>query len=313
VLFRSPSLLAFGRRGQYQQKPIPIATAVDELVAVLRRAVPKHVTLTARHARTDVVVDGDPVQLPQVIVNLALNAAQALTNAGEVVIATSVVGEAATLEAVIEVRDTGPGMDAETRARIFEPFFTTRAAGRGLGLAMAWGTVEAHRGTIEVDTAVGQGTTMRVRLPARLAPAPSVVAPARAETVMAAAAAPLHVLLVDDEPLIRTMYERGLTRAGLRVSSAAHGGEALACVTSASPPIDVVVLDMAMPVMAGGECFRRLRALRPALPIVITSGYAGDAETRALVATGAATFLEKPVRVAALVAAVRDLATAAAL
>ena len=303
------SLLAFSRRGQYQHKPIALAAAIDEVVAVLGRAVPKHVTLTVHHARRDVVVDGDPAQLPQVFFNLALNGVQALVAAGEVAIHTRLEPAGDGHAAVIEVRDTGPGMDAETRAHIFEPFFTTKPGGRGLGLAMAWGTIEAHRGTLGVDSVVGGGTVLRVRLPARIEPARAVAAVAAAAPPPSAraAATPLHVLLVDDEPLIRAMYERALARAGMRVTGAADGAEALARFAAAAPPIDVVVLDMAMPVMAGGETFRKLREQRPGLPIVLASGYTGDAETRELVATGNAVFLEKPFRVEALVTAVQAL------
>ncbi len=335
------SLLAFSRRGHYRHEPVDLAAAVEQVVAVLRRTVSKAITVRAEHGRRDLIVDGDPAQLQQAVFNLALNGVQAIGEAGTVTISTAaepadggaaagaaVAGE---LRAVIEVRDTGAGMDEATRSRIFEPFFTTRApgGGSGLGLAMVWGTVEAHRGTIEVESAPGQGTTMRVRLPARAPAAPStasgpatevpapalVVAPAPAAASTpppAVASAPLHVLLVDDEPLIRQMYERALVRAGMSVTCAVHGGDALARFEAAAATIDAVVLDMAMPVVSGAEVFRRLRERRPGLPIVIASGYTVDAEARALLATGHASFLEKPFRNETLVAAVRELTAAGA-
>jgi signal transduction histidine kinase len=322
------SLLAFSRRGRYQHKAVPIAAAVDDVVAVLRRTASKRVALAVHHERRDLVVDGDPAQLPQVILNLVANAVQAIHDpgdhpgpdapaeaphagrAGEVSIVTSLhTGEGGAHHVVIEVGDTGAGMDDETREHIFEPFFTTKATGRGLGLAMVWGTIEAHHGTIDVDTAPGRGTTMRVRLPARIdpsyAPAPAPVLDT--SPAPAPAGRQLHVLLVDDEPLVRSMFERALKRAGMRVTGAAHGLDALERFADASPPIDAVVLDMAMPVMGGAECFRRLRERQPHLPIVIASGYTGDAEIRTLVATGAAAFLEKPFRMEALVSALQGL------
>ena len=316
------SLLAFSRRGQYQHKPVAVCAAVDEVIAVLRRTANKNVVLAVHHERRDVVVDGDPAQLPQVILQLVHNAVQALPESGgEVSVVTTVEaggngsGEPDDVHhVVIEVGDTGRGIDPEIRERIFEPFFTTKATGRGLGLAMAWGTVDAHKGTIDVDTAPGRGTTMRVRLPARLdptaAPPPAPIlntAPVPAATIVSAP--PLHVLLVDDEPLIRSMFERALVRAGMRVTGASDGADALERFAGASPKIDAVVLDMAMPVMNGAECFRRLREQCPSLPIVIASGYTADSDIRTLVATGSAAFLEKPFRMEALVNALQGLVT----
>jgi signal transduction histidine kinase/CheY-like chemotaxis protein len=311
------SLLAFSRKGHYRHEPVEIRSIVDQVASVLRRTVSKSVTITTRHARKDVIVDGDPAQLTQVIFNLALNGVQAIgEEPGTVTISTVTEGEGDTLTSVIDVADSGAGMDEDTRARIFEPFFTTKAGrGSGLGLAMVYGTVGSHKGTIEVASAPGEGTIMRIRLPARLAPPPPPVAE---PTPLPQAAVPrpvpvpppaLHVLLVDDEPLIRSMYERALVRAGMTVTTAEHGGDALARFESATTPIDAVVLDMAMPVIAGPECFRRLRELRPGLPIVIASGYTVDAEARALISGGAATFLEKPFRNEALITALRTLTT----
>ena len=309
------SLLAFSRKGQYRHEPIEIAGAVEQVVAILRRTVSKSVILDVHHARPGVVVDGDPAQLTQAIFNLALNGAQAIGEAGAVTIATGADGDGAALQATLEVRDTGAGMDEETRARIFEPFFTTKAPGHGsgLGLAMVYGTILAHKGTIDVESTPGRGTTMRIKLPARLqapaaAPAPDV---ANVEAVPdPASLSSLHILLVDDEPLIRSMYERALVRAGMRVTTATHGGDALERFEQAITPIDAVVLDMSMPVVSGPECFRRLRELRPGLPIVIASGYIVDAEARALLSAGGAAFLEKPFRNEALISALRSLTTA---
>ena len=311
------ALLAFSRKGHYRHEPVELAGVVEQVASVLRRTVSKSVTVTTRHARTDVVVDGDPAQLTQVIFNLALNGAQAIgEEPGTVVITTDVSGEGDALTSIVDVRDSGAGMDDETRARIFEPFFTTKVGrGSGLGLAMVYGTVLSHKGTIEVASAPGEGTIMRVLLPARPAPPPAVAEPTPAPVAAVPKPLPvpapaLHVLLVDDEPLIRSMYERALTRAGMTVTTAEHGGDALARFEAARTPIDAVVLDMAMPVVSGPECFRRLRELRPGLPIVIASGYTVDAEARALMASGAATFLEKPFRNETLVNALRSLTTA---
>ncbi len=316
------SLLAFSRKGHYRHEPVEVHAVVEQVASVLRRTVSKSITVTTRHAREDLVVDGDPAQLTQVVFNLALNGAQAIGDEpGTVAIATDVTGEGAALRSVISVGDSGAGMDDETRARIFEPFFTTKVGrGSGLGLAMVYGAVLSHKGTIEVASEPGRGTIMRVLLPARIqppAPPPRVAEPQAAQVVAVPVPEPvpspaptLHVLLVDDEPLIRTMYERALTRAGMTVTTAVHGGDALERFEAATPPIDAVVLDMAMPVVSGPECFRRLRELKPGLPIVIASGYTVDAEARALIGSGAATFLEKPFRNEALVNALRSLTSA---
>jgi signal transduction histidine kinase/ActR/RegA family two-component response regulator len=308
------ALLAFSRKGQYRNEPVDMRSIVDQVVSVLRRTVSKSVVINATHGSDDVIVDGDPAQLTQVVFNLALNGAQAIgeEQQGSVEIRTSFADGTLT----VDVADSGAGMDQETRARIFEPFFTTRVGrGSGLGLAMVYGTVLAHKGTIEVASSPGAGTIMRVKLPARLAPARAASVPPEpfSEPVpkpVAEPAPPLHVLLVDDEPLIRSMYERALTRAGMTVTCAEHGGDALARFEAATVPIDAVVLDMAMPVVSGPECFRKLRELKPGLPIVIASGYTVDAEARTLIGSGAATFLEKPFRNETLVNALRALTSA---
>lgn len=173
------SLLAFSRRGHYRHEPVDLAAAVEQVVAVLRRTVSKAITVRAEHGRRDLIVDGDPAQLQQAVFNLALNGVQAIGEAGTVTISTAaepadgvaaagaaVAGE---LRAVIEVRDTGAGMDEATRSRIFEPFFTTRApgGGAGMGLSVCYFTVvNNHGGSISVDSSPGKGARFTVTLPA---------------------------------------------------------------------------------------------------------------------------------------------------
>ncbi|MBP6629454.1 MAG: response regulator [Kofleriaceae bacterium] len=296
------SLLAFSRRGQYRREVVALDQITDQIVPLLRRTLPKSVEL-ARIGGCAVSIDGDPAQLGQVVINLCLNGADAMTSGGRLLIGTSAIfvgpdhaerlGVRSGAYGVIEVTDTGGGMDEATRARIFEPFFTTKPVGKGtgLGLAMVFGAVQSHGGAIEVESALGAGTTFRIFLPQARATG-SVVAPA-AELDSAPIRQRGLVLLVDDEPLIRQATTRLLERFGLTVLTATDGAEAVRLFEARAADIALVILDMAMPVMSGAECFVRLRALRP-VPILLASGYAVEAEARALLAAGAAGFLDKP-------------------
>jgi signal transduction histidine kinase/CheY-like chemotaxis protein len=290
------NLLGFSRRGQYRKAPTTLAAVIEPVVALLGRTLPKGISLDVR-CDPEAAVDGDPAQLGQAVIHLCVNAADALGGEGKIAITATRHGD----RAVLAVADRGAGMAAETRARIFEPFFTTKAptGGTGLGLAMVFGTVQAHGGTIEVDTAPGAGTTMRLVLPAVTPPA---VAP-RPEAA-AATAVPGKVLVIDDEPIVRSVIQRSLRRLGLDVLTAGGGSEGVALV-EAHRDLDLVILDMSMPDLGGPETFVRIRAREPDLQVLIASGYALDRDAQHMLANGAVGFLEKPFNAAALADAVR--------
>jgi signal transduction histidine kinase/CheY-like chemotaxis protein len=291
------SLLAFSRRGQYRRRPILLHSVLDDMQPLVSRTLGKNVSIV-RSDGPPTIIDGDPAQLGQVLLNLCLNAKDAMNEAGTVTITTDELDLAdgavdklpSGRYAKLSVTDTGSGMDAETRARIFEPFFTTKAVGKGtgLGLAMVFGAVEAHGGAIVVETAPGKGTTMHIYLPASEAsPALPPSEPAQKRSTKGL------VLIVDDEPIVRTATARLVEKLGLSVVTAADGDQAVDIYTQRKSEIVLVLLDMVMPRMPGPEAYRAIRALGTT-PVLLVSGYTSETAAQELLDAGANGFLEKP-------------------
>ncbi len=308
-------LLAFSRRGQYRKQVLRIDELVSEVVPMLARTLPKTVQVVSR-LDADACIEGDPAQLVQILVNFGLNASDAMSAKGTLTIETDRVvldDDAATRLSIsagpfvrLRVTDDGAGMDELTRLRVFEPFFTTKAAGKGtgLGLSIAWGVIHNHGGTVTVDSTPAAGTTFCVYLPVTTARARSPqVTPMRHTTPRPACT----VLVIDDEPAVRACTIRLLERQGLRVLAADNGETGLATFIEHAAEIDLVILDMGMPVMNGTECFAEIRKLRD-VPILIATGYAVDADAQALVARGAS-LIEKPYRSRDLIKEVTRLLT----
>jgi signal transduction histidine kinase len=282
------SLLAFSRRGQYRRAPVDVNRLIEGVIAVLGRTLPKTVEISSVVADRTVYVEGDSAQLGQVLINLGMNASDAMCGTGELRITMSVTDEVR-----IVVSDTGAGMDMATQLRAFEPFFTTKPLGKGtgLGLATAWGIVTGHDGRIELTSIVGTGTIFSITLPRCGAPVAAVEPPRREEP------SPPNrqtVLVVDDEPPVRTGTRRILERAGYKVIEASNGADALSIFDAHCTAIGLVVLDMSMPVMGGAECFMRLRE-KTDVPVLVTTGHTTDEAAQHMMARGAA-FLEKPFR-----------------
>jgi CheY-like chemotaxis protein len=282
------SLLAFSRKGQYRKQPVAIDEVVGRLLLLLAHTLPKTIEVRAeRRAGAAAIVSGDPVQLNQVLVNLALNAADAMGGTGTITIASDVAGDRVRLR----VSDTGCGMDPATLRRAFEPFFTTKPAGSGtgLGLSLVWGVVKNHDGTIDVASEVGRGTTFTIALPLVADAAASATPPPRRVRRPTSATT---ILVIDDEHALRNATRRALERFGYKVLEAGDGASGLAVFAEHRDRIGLVILDMGMPMMSGAECFRQLRA-QSQVPVLIATGYADDAEARQLVAAGAG-LIEKP-------------------
>jgi signal transduction histidine kinase/CheY-like chemotaxis protein len=279
-------LLAFSRRGQYRKEVLAYGARVREMLPLLQRMLPKSIEVRDEIAVGDARVEGDAVHLGQVLVNLALNAADAMRGSGTLSIRA--VREPGRV--VLSVTDTGHGMDAATRLRVFEPFFTTKPIGQGsgLGLSIVWGIVQAHGGTIDVHSEVGTGSTFTVCLPTTNAPLAAVpaVPPAMPASMRGT------VLVVADEAPVRDTSRRLLARMGLEVLTACTGEEALAVVADRAADIRAVVLDMGMPGMGGAACFRELRK-HSSVPVLIATGYAADENMHELFAAGAR-IIEKP-------------------
>ena len=282
------SLLAFSRRGQYRKRPIALWEVVRQLIPILQRTLPKSIAIRVELPDERVCVEADSTHLEQMLLNLALNARDAMGGAGTL----SIVGDLARDgRARLRVGDTGTGMDEATRIRVFEPFFTTKPLGKGtgLGLSTVWGIVQAHGGEITVDSTPGAGATFTILLPASDAEPTPRIPLTRLPTAEPVIEVRGTVLVVDDEAAVRNTSMRLLERMGLDVITAENGLDALAKLHDG---VQLVVLDMGMPVMGGAECFRRLRE-RSDVPVLIATGFASDEEAQAIVARGAS-LLEKP-------------------
>ncbi|MEM6991399.1 MAG: ATP-binding protein [Myxococcota bacterium] len=293
------SLLAFARRGQYQRAPVRLDELVEEVERVLPRTLRRTISLESEY-NSNAVVDVDRAQLIQAVLNLAINGADAMSKGGVLRLTTEretlAVEDAARLGlpaetyAVISVSDTGHGMDSSTRRRAFEPFYTTKPKGKGtgLGLAMVDGSVRAHGGSLEVQSVVGRGTTIRLLLPIHSGPAAEAAGKADRDDTLHG-----QVLVIDDEPLVRGALAQSLTRVGLQVVVARDGADGVSKF-AASNGIILVICDMNMPALDGAGCIRAIQEIREA-PVIIVSGYAAESEARELISEGLAhAFLEKP-------------------
>jgi PAS domain S-box-containing protein len=302
-------LLTFARKGNYQIAPVNIHTLIGEVVALLERSIDKRIAIRTDLAARLPVVMGDATQLQNALLNLAINARDAMPDGGEIVFASRLIEsdapdrkESPTLSRGpwlrIVVADTGCGMSEETLKRIFEPFFTTKEAGKGtgMGLAAVYGAVQIHKGAISVDSTPGRGTTFEIDLPL----AATEAVEKGHETDVPARIAKAHVLVVDDEPHVRDLLGDMLRRAGCEVRTCQDGIEAIALFSEVWREIDVVILDMVLPRMGGRDIFAALRRIDPKINVLLVSGYSLDGETQSLLDAGARGFLEKPFHLATL-------------
>ncbi len=312
-------MLAYTGRGSFELERTDVTAVVREMVALLQASVPRSVTLRIDLPDELPSVQADPTQLRQVVLNLVTNAAEALGDDGGLIELRAHVREIGGVEetvqpgtfVVLEVEDDGPGMDAETQARAFDPFFTTKFTGRGLGLAATLGIVRAHGGDVTVDSAPGQGATFSVLLPARDRPQSSSDERGT-EAEREPTGGNATVLIVDDEPDVRHVARVMLTRAGYDVLEAGDGREAVDTVRAGTERIDVVLMDVTMPVMGGKEAFGEVRRIDPELPIVFFSGYDEmEVSEQIAQATAPTSFLPKPFSRASLTRHVAEALRAA--
>jgi PAS domain S-box-containing protein len=300
-------LLAFSRKQVLRPAVLDVNVVVRDMERILHRTIGEHIALVTALEPRLAPVRADASQLEQVIMNLVVNARDAMPGGGRVTIETSNVPletELAGAFVQLAVSDTGTGMSAEVKAHLFEPFFTTKEVGKGtgLGLATVYGIVHQSGGFIAVDSEPGQGTRFRILLPRAEAPAPES-APAALEP---AAAGSGTVLLVEDEAGVRHLARDVLRRYGYRVLEAGEGGEALSLAAAHEGAIDLLLTDVVMPGMSGAELAERFRALRPEARVLYASGYADDAVISHGV-TGGVPFLQKPFEPDELVRRVREL------
>ncbi len=300
-------LLAFSRQEKIQRRPIDLAALAEETVQLLRRLLGAEVHVAMQREAHPIPIEGDANQLAQVIVNLSLNARDAMPRGGTLSIRTGhrlldtvVTRKGTTLAAghyaVLEVTDTGAGMDQATLDHIFEPFFTTKAAGKGtgLGLATTLRIVEEHGGGIEVDSVPGQGTSIRILLPATAAPGEYHAIEARPATRRGPQGTET-ILVVEDEASVREVTARILTRLGYRVvtaNGAGHARRVLADRSNDTP--NLMLTDVMMPGMTGPELVERVADEFPEMRILFMSGYPGDELGRVGLRASEVPFLQKP-------------------
>ena len=292
-------LLAFSRRQVLAPRVVDLNTAILDARRMLGRLLGE-VDLETSLAQAPPLVSADPGQVEQVITNLVLNARDAMPGGGTVRVATVVDGDTVRLA----VEDDGVGMDDAMRELIFEPFFTTKGPGKGtgLGLAMVHGIVTQSGGSITVESAAGRGARFELSFPLAHAEEPEVLHP----EVHDRKPGTERVLVVEDEPAVRTLARRILELEGYAVVTAESAEEALRLCDDLGP-VDALVTDLVMPGMGGRELARRLRSDFPELAVVLMSGYSQDAEALEGLLSAGATFMEKPFTSAALVAEVRSV------
>jgi two-component system cell cycle sensor histidine kinase/response regulator CckA len=301
--FLTHHLLAFSRRQVLKPSRVDINDVVSDMASMLRRVIGETIELEVSLGREAGVSFLDPGQLGQVLLNLAVNARDAMPTGGRLVLETAAVDldavyveqhRAASIgpHARIAVSDSGCGMDAPTRARIFEPFFTTKEKGKGtgLGLSTVYGIVRQSGGHIEVYSEVGKGTTFRIYFPRTLAEASPPPAP-RAASPLAPGSE--TILLLEDEPAVRVLLRTVLEGGGYRVLNLDSVDEAVRWASQHDDPIDLLLADLVMPGTSGPEAVGQLSTLRPAARVLFMSGYSGNLIDPGIFA-GGAHFLEKP-------------------
>jgi CheY-like chemotaxis protein len=307
-------LLAFSRKQVLQPKVVDLNMLVGQSATMLTRLIGEDIELTFVPGEDLGRVRVDPGQLEQVIVNLAVNARDAMPQGGRLTIETANVALDETYAAqhvgvvpgahvMLAVSDTGTGMGAPTKARMFEPFFTTKEEGKGtgLGLATVYGIVRQSGGIVDVYSEPGQGTTFKVYLP-RVEGAPETESPAAFETPPRGSET---ILLVEDAEALRLLVRELLEGAGYAVLDADAPDKALALVESTLDPIDLVLTDMVMPRMSGQELARRIVLLKPKTRVVFMSGYSEQAMANHATLEPGTLFLQKPFTMDALMRTIR--------
>jgi len=298
-------LLAYAGKGRFMIEPLNLSDVVREISGLIESSVPKTVELRLHIEQRLPSIDGDAAQIQQLVMNLVINGAEAIgDNIGTVVVTTSLKEADQTYlrqsfssseispgeYVLLDVRDTGCGMDEATVARIFDPFFTTKFAGRGLGLAAVLGIVRGHKGALRVYSAPGKGSSFKVLFPVTRSEAPKRQ-PAPAGMDLRGSGT---ILVIDDEEPLRQIASSALTRYGYSVLTAENGPRGVEVLREHAATVSLVLLDMTMPLMSGEETLQRLRAVCPAVPVILCSGYHEVEFEQRFAGQGSAGFIQKP-------------------
>ncbi len=296
-------LLGFARKGKYQIQRVNINKIIDDVVQLLERSIDKRISVVQLPSHDEPNVRGDPGQMQQVMMNLALNARDAMPDGGKLVFQTEVVyteekfdlhnsGGFNSRYLKVSVSDTGHGIPEDHLERIFEPFFTTKEQGKGtgMGLAMVYGIVHNHGGIIHVSSEVDSGTTFRIYLPLEETieteePAPSV------ESVQSGSG---RILLIDDESVIRDVVSEMLNVLGYASITAQDGEEGVNIYREESANIDLVIIDMMMPKLNGRDCFLELKKINPNIKAILSTGFSLEGRAQEILDEGVIGFIKKP-------------------
>ncbi len=305
-------LLAFSRRQVIEPRVIDLSQQIEKLHPMLTRLIGEHIVLRTVAQPCAGRVRVDPAQIDQVVLNLAVNARDAMPDGGELLIETTDIRldeahphQTPGTYVMLTVSDTGGGMDEETREKIFEPFFTTKQLGQGtgLGLATVFGIVSQNDGRIEVCSEPGQGTTFRVYFPH----CPDPAEPVAPSQTPAPTGGGETVLLVEDEEIVRNLGVKLLRRLGYHVLATGSGGEALILAEKHEGPIDLLLTDVVMPIMNGDELADRLSEAQPGIKVLFMSGYPQDVIAHHGVLYEGVRFMPKPFTIDTLAAKVREV------
>lgn len=296
-------LLGFARRGKHQNVQVNMHTLIQEALRLLGRTMDKNIRITQKLSAAKPLVMGDPSQLQQVLLNLAVNARDAMPDGGRLLVESSMKvldetfcrthpGAVTGHYLMIQVTDTGCGIPAEISGRIFEPFFTTKEQGKGtgLGLAMVYGIIKNHGGYITVESLVGSGSTFCIYLPCAMEPEITTADIEPPAPNMGTG----NVLVVDDEEVVRKVSRQMLERLGYSVRTFSSGFEAMQFFAEHSREVNLVLLDMLMPEMSGQETFRRMKQVDPQVRAILFSGYGLNEKAQEIMDEGMLGFLHKP-------------------
>lgn len=308
-------LLAFSRQGKFLVQPVDLHGLLAQIFPILARSLGGRIKIAQELAAERPFTLGDPSQLQSAILNLVLNARDAMPHGGTVTVATSNVefddsgfqprplGLAPGAYVVVQIRDTGMGVEKGLEAKIFEPFFSTKSTGTGLGLAAVYGTAKNHKGAVGMTSELGKGSAFTLYLPA--------ARPGTVQRSLDGEPATLrlhgHVLVVDDDAVVREGMARMLEALGCSVASEPDGQSAVAYLREHRHEVDLVLLDLVMPGMSGRETFAAMQAIDPGVRVLIASGYSLDGEAQAMLESGARGFLQKPFGMSVLAGKVSSL------
>ena len=306
-------LLGFARGGKYELRVQNLNSLVENTIEMFGRT-RKGISIHTHLHENLPAVEIDINQIEQVVINLLVNASQAMDGGGDITISsTSAIfdDETAFLNDInpgqyikLMIEDTGTGMDNETVKKIFDPFFTTKemGGGTGLGLAMVYGILKNHSGAITVESEPGQGTCFTIYLPVS-----SKQAEVEVGTGQKPEAGCETILLVDDEPMITEVGKEMIAMLGYEVETASSGLEALEKYKSHQDRIDMIIIDMIMPKMSGGELFDKLKEINPDVAVLLSSGYSVDGEARQILDRGCRGFIQKPFNMAEISGKIREI------